>query len=92
VPSIFIFTVFLCAVFKDLGDMYWIHLAQDREEYQALSNTIMDLQIPQIQENSCAAERLFILKNNSAPWSCFLFIYSVLSALKGSSSLYMIGT
>jgi hypothetical protein len=28
------------------GGMYWIHLAQDRDQWKALVNTVMDLRIP----------------------------------------------
>jgi hypothetical protein len=29
------------------GDVEWIHLAQDRDQWQALVNTVMNLQVPQ---------------------------------------------
>jgi hypothetical protein len=31
--------------FKELGwgDMYWIHLAQDRDQWLALANTVMNV-------------------------------------------------
>jgi hypothetical protein len=28
------------------GLMYWIYLAQDRDQWRALMNTIMNLQVP----------------------------------------------
>jgi hypothetical protein len=28
------------------GGMDWIHLAQDRDQWQALVNTVMNLQVP----------------------------------------------
>jgi hypothetical protein len=28
------------------GDVYWIHLAQDRDRWRALVNTVMNLWIP----------------------------------------------
>jgi hypothetical protein len=33
---------------REIGweDMYWIHLAQDRDQWRALVNTIMNLPVP----------------------------------------------
>jgi hypothetical protein len=30
-----------------MGDMDWIVLAQDRDQWRALVNTVMDFQVPQ---------------------------------------------
>jgi hypothetical protein len=35
----------------DGGTMYWIHLAQDRDRWQALLNAVMNLQVPQSARN-----------------------------------------
>jgi hypothetical protein len=34
------------------GGMDWIHLAQDRDQIRAVVNTIMNLRVEQILENS----------------------------------------
>jgi hypothetical protein len=31
---------------KRFGDVYWIHLAQDRDRWRALENTVINLQVP----------------------------------------------
>jgi hypothetical protein len=39
--------VISCAVYSEIGGMYWIHLAQDRGKCSALVNTAMNFRITQ---------------------------------------------
>jgi hypothetical protein len=53
------------SVIADLGEigwngMDWIHLAHDRDQWQALVNTVMNL----ARESDC-----WLLKKFSVPWS-----------------------
>jgi hypothetical protein len=40
------------------GDMYWINLAQDKDQWRTYANIIMNLLFPKILGNSCIAELL----------------------------------
>jgi hypothetical protein len=49
-------------------DVDWIHLAQDRDRFRALVNTVMNLQVPQKARDFLSKyDQLF--KKDSAPWS-----------------------
>jgi hypothetical protein len=45
----------------------WIHLDQGVDQWQVLVNTVMNLRVYKMREASLLAERLLVLKKDSAP-------------------------
>jgi hypothetical protein len=52
------------------GGMDWIDLAEDRDQWQDLVNTVMNLRVPQNVGKSLRSLRNWrLLKKGSTPWS-----------------------
>jgi len=50
-----------------LESMAWIYLAQDSEQWRAIVNTVMNIQVPQKTEIYCLPKRLLAYREELLP-------------------------
>jgi hypothetical protein len=65
----------------------WIHLTQDRDQWQVLVNTVINLRLHEIFGNSSASERLLACQEGLRSMELFIILYGIHSNI-GHSKIY----